>query len=37
VKSELLFGFGKIFHEPIAPLDVDSYFDKAEAHFLNTH
>jgi hypothetical protein len=32
-----LFGFGKILYQPAAQKDLDSYFDKAETHFLNTH
>jgi hypothetical protein len=31
--GELLFGFGKILYQPIAPKDLDSCFDKTENHF----
>jgi hypothetical protein len=31
--DELLFGFGKILCQPIAPKDLDSYFDKTETIF----
>jgi hypothetical protein len=35
--DELLFDFGKILHQPIAPKDLDSYFDKTENHSFFEH
>jgi hypothetical protein len=33
MEGELLFGFGKILHQPIVSKVPDSYFDKIETHF----
>jgi hypothetical protein len=37
VEGDLLFDFGKILYQPIAPKDLNSYFDEIETHFFNTH
>jgi hypothetical protein len=33
LEGELLFGFGKILYQTIAPKIPDSYFDKTKTHF----
>jgi hypothetical protein len=33
LEGDLLFVLGKIFYQPVAPKDLDSYFDKTETHF----
>jgi hypothetical protein len=37
LEGELLFGFGKLLYQPIAPKDLDNYFDKTETHLSNMH